>query len=364
MSAPIRKIVRLMCVCYDDASTKSSIISATANASGIEQQLIFFDKSASGYVAPFLAQNGLADKAEVRRTSIEQNLVSTICSWGAAQEPDTSTWVQVLAEDDCFTALSEAPRLPTDDTVMLLCPMAYVYKLRLVFEDQTLAHGGLTAGKAMASFVPGDQPHADSSWHALIRLDVFSAYSRWVMSLPDQLWNISNACLWMALARGQVGVLNAFLFVKDAGRWQTLADTVNHLNGLYQRMFQLENGAAHDPAMYWLGVLAMLHEQRSANPDPKLEQGIAAACHSLVQRPSLRKPFSPAFLTFLRRDLAFYLLVRHVLPRIARHASAARLRRWNSILTPRAAARAVRRLPAGLNRLVDFYMNAILQARP
>ena len=348
-----------MCVCADNLSTRSSILNSTVNETNLEQELILFDKSDNGYVEAFIADIGLSHFVQVKRSSIEQTLVSTISQWGASQEPDISTWVQILAEDDSFTPFSVLPCISKPDTVMLLCPMLYVYKDRLVFEDQILAKNGFSSKEAILSFGHGVQPFCDSSWHGLIRMDVFYDYCKWLSELPYQLWNISNAGLWVALSRGSVGVLNSFAFIKDAGRWQTDYDTVLNVNKLYLDLFQIEDGILFDQLLYWLGVLSLLYKQRQKKHDIKIEQCINFAVFSiLVSQNSKKNNFYIINYQKLEK-IILLLFAKCLLALLAFIKSPSQLYHINNFLINTIIKKITKKIPNKLQVLVSVYLHNI-----
>jgi hypothetical protein len=346
-----------MNVCYDDLRSKSNILAVAKESQQPGRRAVLFDKTETGYVSAFLKDNGISSGVEVLRTPFAQDLIETVASWGANQQASTREWIQVLAEDDTFLGLDEPIFLPSADTVMLLCPILFLYSDRLVLENQVECEKGVSVYD-LENILPKLRAYADSSWHALVRLDVFNAYSRWIVQVPVRLWTISNAGVWFALSLGSVGKLNSFSFLKDCRKWSSKSESNKLIDDHLKASIGLENGSLHIENLHLLGVLAAMHDLRRVVETDRVECCINHIHDLLIPKPD-RKHLLKMLVSSRACEKFFLYAKRRMLKnRMARHTrqnALEKVRQMNTELSTAICDNILKSLDIKSN-LIDFMM--------
>lgn len=252
------KITKLINIVYNDLQSKSNILSLSKWASNESRKLIIFDKTKETWVSDFLKKNEITtDNILVFKTAFNQGLVETVISWGTALEDFNNHYVQILAEDDVFLDVNDAYRNNDNNVTMFICQIAFLYETQITLENCQNVLLPVHA-KNISKVFKTKQIFGDSSWHALIRSDVFFAYSRWVNSLPLVFWHISNMAVWTALYFGSIDKLDSFIFVKDSVKWSNNAKSNKLLAEHYRDKIGIASHSLLDNKIYLMTCLMHL----------------------------------------------------------------------------------------------------------
>ena len=252
------KINHLINIVFDGNRSKSNLLLLLDALEGSNDSLFIIDKTEAGWVEDFLVnKTNNFEKVHVIRSSREVNLFDAIKKWVLDADLNDDDYIQVYAEDDLFMRIDGDYGVKNPLALMYLTPILFLYKKDIVYEKQ-MDFEGLIDSEAIYNLFKNGQTVGDSSWHSLIRVDIFKLNWRWIDSLPLVLWNIANQTIWTALYFGKISRLNSFVFVKDSESWSGHCSYRNKMMNQYQNLFGDPLLYVYDQKLYYLGCLANL----------------------------------------------------------------------------------------------------------
>ncbi|MFM2008468.1 MAG: hypothetical protein RIR02_418, partial [Pseudomonadota bacterium] len=285
------KIIRIMNVVYDDYQSKANILALFKTTNSASSEIVIFDKTSVGWVRDFLFTNNcISSKVEVITMNANSNLLDTVVEWSKIRCLSKSQWVQVLAEDDAFLMIQEEVSYENSYVTMYLCPMVYLYKDKLLLENQVNFEKKINANNINEAFKK-NQTVGDSSWHALIRGDVFAIYCEWTTLLPIVLWSVSNQAVWTALHFGAIDKLRSFVFCKDSDKWSVSNQAKFLMEKQYTDNFGRADLYVWDAKLYYLSCVINLMWLQVNYPVATSNRLIVKALDLLSYRPSIRGLF-------------------------------------------------------------------------
>jgi hypothetical protein len=341
-----------------DLRSKANIFAIAKESELWDGRVVLFDKTETKWVSVFLKTNQLeGSRIEVIEAPYHEELVETITKWGAIQPLSQQEWVQVLAEDDCFIGLEE-PQINWNPQIsMLICPILYLYKKRSYLENQNVFEPGLSPKKVCAVFKNG-QIIADSGWHALIRTDAFTAYSKWVNLLPIKLWHTSNQGIWSAMFFGNIGTLSSFHFIKEHEHWRSPEVEQTNMKRQYLRLFGNEDLYIWDFKLYWLGCMANFFFLQKNYPAHHSNDILLGILRHLVSRPRLRHFLALKSIKTKSDYILNWMVSKSILFKL-RLANFFQIKVDNRTYGYRIFKREIYPLPQDFQRLITFYDSVI-----
>jgi hypothetical protein len=282
------KVNHLINIVYDDYRSKSNLLLLLDNVEGSEDSLYVIDKTEAGWVKDFLIdKTNKFEKIHVVRSSREVGLFDAIKKWVFDADLNDDDFIQVYAEDDMFMRIDRDDGVKDPSALMYIPPILFLYKKDIVCEKQ-VEFEGLIDAEAVYDLFKNGQTVGDSSWHSLIRVDIFKLNWQWIDSLPLILWNASNQSIWTALYFGKISRLNSFIFVKDSEPWAGVYQSSNKMMGQYQNLFGDPFLYVYDHKLYYLGCLANLF-WLDLNNDRGINHNLIAILIKMIcKRPSIR----------------------------------------------------------------------------
>ncbi len=220
--------------------------------------LWIIDKSQSAWVNDFIIDKTRnLDRVNVIRVQSEVGLLESIKRWALQLNFKDDDFIQVYAEDDLFLRNGQIREIENYSVLMYITPIIFLYDKNIICESQIDFNGLIDSDKIREVFKYG-QTVGDSSWHALIKADIFVLYIRWIDSLPVVLWNASNQAIWTALYFGKISRLHSFVFVKDSESWAQGGKSRDKMMMQYQNIFGDPFLYIYDQRLYFLGCMANL----------------------------------------------------------------------------------------------------------
>lgn len=304
------KIHHLINIVYDSNKSKSNLLLLLDDLDRSDNKLYIIDKSESAWVKDFLNDKLCKiEKITIIRSGAEFGLLESIKKWALETDLDDSDFVQVYAEDDLYMRIGQNVEIKDSSVLMFITPIVFLYDRDVVVENQN-EYKGLADSDKLIEIFKNTQTVGDSSWHSLIRADVFKIYWKWIDSLPLVLWNVSNQAIWTALYFGKISRLNSFIFIKDSESWAEGHKTKKRMLAQYEKLFGDGSLYVYDSKLYYIGCLANLFWLDINNNLGINRKTLRFLIKNICHRPSIRN----AYILFIRgnywKEWINYLKIR------------------------------------------------------